>query len=204
MAKPLVASAGTRRHCRNVESGMRPSCLLHLPTLALGALLVAQAAMANGADLTTRQGRPGERIEVSGHDWLTCCPQNTPVEHVELFLLAGTERLRLFDMPANREGAIQAAFEVPALPAGTYRLEVCSRGPELPGVSPGATCLPVEGNFTVLAGHASDVGGSPLIVPLAIGSGVLVAVAVVSALLYRRRRISSAHSDPSSHSVRRS
>lgn len=163
---------------------------LLLPALVMGTLLVAQPAVANGVDLQKRVGRPGERIEVAGRDWLTCCPPNTPVEHVELFLLGRGERFRLFDVPASREGAIRADFKVPPIPAGAYRLEVCSRGPDLPGVSPGATCLPVEKNFTVLVGRAADDGAFPLTRPFAIVVGTGFVVLVVSALLFRRWRAS--------------
>jgi hypothetical protein len=168
---------------------MRHFHLVLLPALLLGALLAAEPAVANGVDLQRRAGKPGERIEVAGHDWLTCCPPNTPVEHVALFLLRGSERFRLFDVPASREGAIQADFKVPSVPAGTYRLEVCSRGPDRSGVAPGATCLPVEENFTVLAGRARSRGARQLTGPLLIGVGFGL-VLVASALLFRRCRAS--------------
>lgn len=71
--------------------------LILLSALAVLVLTDPGVAKANGIDLAKLSGKPGERIEVVGHNWLTCCPQNTPVEHVELFLLIDTDRLRLFD-----------------------------------------------------------------------------------------------------------
>lgn len=165
---------------------MRRFRMLLFLALVLGTLLVAQPAAANGVDLQKRVGKPGERIEFAGHDWLTCCPANTPVEHVELFLLSGSERFRLIDVPASQEGAIQGDFRVPSIPAGTYRLEVCSSGPDLPGVPPGATCLPVEETFTVLAGRATDDSGFSLPLPLSIAVGTGFVVLIGSALLLRR------------------
>jgi hypothetical protein len=159
-----------------------------LPALLLGALVVAEPAAANGVDLQNRAGEPGERIEVAGHGWLTCCPANTPVGHVALFLLQGGERLRLFDLRPNREGTIQGAFEVPSIRPGSYRLEVCSRGPDRPGVAPGATCLPAEETFTVLAGEATSDGPAPPTRLLAIGVATALVVLAAAALLFRWRR----------------
>jgi hypothetical protein len=107
--------------------------------------------------------------------------------HVELFVLTGAERLLLFDVAANREGTIRAVFEVPPIAAGSYRLEACSRGPELPGVATEPTCLP-EGNFTVLAGQARSGEGFPVSLSVVIGFAIAFAAALASALLYRRRR----------------
>ena len=163
--------------------------LILLSALAVLVATDPRVAKANGIDLPKLAGKPGERIDVVGHNWLTCCPRNTPVEHVELFLLTDTERLRLFDVPADEEGAIRAAFEVPSVPPESYSLEACSRGPELPGVAPGTTCLP-EGNFTILAGQATGGGTFPLVPVLAIGIGAGFALAFAGALLYRRRRVS--------------
>lgn len=155
--------------------------------LALGALVGTDRAVANGVDLERQLGRSGERIEVVGHDWLTCCPARTPVEHVALFLLRDSGRVLLLDVPASRDGTIQAGFTVPSLPAGRYRLEVCSRGPNLPGVSPGATCLPVEERFTVLAGRVANERASTPTFELAIGAATALAIVVVASVLLGRR-----------------
>lgn len=60
----------------------------------LTSLLIAGPAgqnpsWANGIDLPQRSGNPGDRITVTGHDWLTCCPPNTPVERVRLYMIVG-------------------------------------------------------------------------------------------------------------------
>jgi len=123
-------------------------------------LLQPSSALANGVDLPVREGISGERVRVSGHDWLTCCPSNTPVEHVELFLIAHGRRIRLFDVTADRKGRISAAFTVPQVRGGTYRLEACSRDPG------GTICLP-EGLFRVLPSSLAATG-APLAWPLAL------------------------------------
>lgn len=124
--------------------------VLQLATVVVsivGFSLIAGTASANGVDLADRQGRPGEVIFVTGHSWLTCCPSNTPVEHVGLFIVVDDlERLELFDVSADAEGVIVAEFVVPNLEPGRYTLEACG------GLSEqSVACLP-EGRFTVLPG----------------------------------------------------
>jgi len=96
----------------------------------------------------------GDEITVTGHAWLTCCPTNTPVEHVRLYLVRGsileeTERVLLFDVAANEKGFVSTIFTVPYVKPGRYHLEAC--GGLTQGGSP---CLP-EGRFTVLPGPPS-------------------------------------------------
>lgn len=113
--------------------------------LIIAAVLAPTPALANGVDLQKTRGIVGEQIQVVGHDWLTY--PSTPVQHVELHLLSGSERIILFDVPANSEGDISASFRVPNLTPGAYSLQACSWGP---GTRENLICLP-EGEFTVLA-----------------------------------------------------
>lgn len=101
-------------------------------------------AWANGIDLPHRSGSPGEQVTLIGHDWLTCCPPNTPVEHVRLYMIIDETRLQLFDVAADTDGSITASFNVPDVPPGNYQLEACSDDPQGNRI-----CLP-EGEFTVL------------------------------------------------------
>ena len=116
----------------------------------------ASSALANGVDLPTRKAMQGDEITVTGHAWLTCCPTNTPVEHVQLFLVSGSgmsesERVLLFDIAANDEGVISTKFTVPWVEPGRYGLEACG------GLTAGSgPCLP-EGPFTVLLGPPSPI-----------------------------------------------
>jgi hypothetical protein len=148
---------------------------------------IASPALANGIDLPTREAMQGDEISVTGHAWLTCCPTNTPVEHVQLFLCEGPcwkspQQVLLFDVPANEEGVISTVFTVPWVTAGRYRLEACGGDR-----SDGSICLP-EGRFTVLLGPPSptptpnqhpigDETGwrSPVLVMLVIGVATAVA-----------------------------
>lgn len=112
---------------------------------------IASPAFANGIDLPTREAMQGDEISVTGHAWLTCCPSNTPVEHVQLFLVRGSvlnesERVLLFDVAANEEGVISTVFTVPWVTPGRYRLEACGGL-----VAGGPPCLP-EGRFIVRIG----------------------------------------------------
>jgi len=130
----------------------RPATLV---ALTIGVVTsIAPSALANGIDLPTREAMQGDEISVTGHAWLTCCPTNTPVEHVQLFLVRGSglnesERVLLFDVAANQEGVISTEFTVPWVEPGRYRLEACG------GLTAGSgPCLP-EGRFTVLLGPPS-------------------------------------------------
>jgi hypothetical protein len=175
--------------------------MLHRPAtilaMTIGVLTsAASPALANGIDLPTREAMQGDEITVTGHAWLTCCPSHTPVEHVQLFLLRGSgldesERVLLFDVPANEEGFISTEFAVPHVPPGRYRLEACG------GLNvEDAPCLP-EGRFTVLLGPPSPtppptpnphpIGDEtdwrlPVLAVLVIGGATVVAY-----LLNRRR-----------------
>jgi hypothetical protein len=116
-------------------------------------------ALANGIDLPDRQARQGEEVPVTGHAWLTCCPPNTPVEHVRLFLVQGdgldeSERVLLFDVAADVDGAISTAFTVPYVAPARYRLEACG------GLTGQGPCLP-EGHFTVLPRPPSPTEAAP-------------------------------------------
>jgi hypothetical protein len=150
--------------------------------LAVGVVGPALPAWANGIDLPQRSASPGDEITVTGHDWLTCCPQNTPVERGRLYLLGDeplAERspldppdgLILFETSADASGAIETSFTVPEVPAGVYRLAACGDDPQDNWI-----CLP-EGEFTVVL----PVTGSPgwpvalAAVSLAMtGSGMLI------------------------------
>jgi hypothetical protein len=132
-----------------------------LVAMAFGAVIaMASLALANGIDLPTREAMQGDEINVTGHAWLTCCPPDTPVEHVQLFLVEGSaleesQRVLLFDAAANEEGTISTAFTVPYVSPGRYRLEACG------GLTPEtAPCLP-EGRFTVLIGPSPSSSASP-------------------------------------------
>jgi hypothetical protein len=133
-----------------------------LAVMILGWLTcMASPALANGIDLPTRKAMQGDEITVSGHAWLTCCPTNTPVEHVQLFLCEGPcwkspKQVLLLDVAANEEGFISTVFTVPWVTPGRYRLEAC--GGLIVGAGP---CLP-EGRFTVLLGPPSP---SPIASP---------------------------------------
>jgi hypothetical protein len=122
-----------------------------LSAVAVTVLICAAPALGNGVDLRVREGRPGERIRIRGHDWLTCCPRNTPVRHVELYLALPARRLPLFDVAADRQGRIAATFDVPSVRPGRYELEACGRGPG------DQICLP-EGRFTVLPRRLAATG----------------------------------------------
>jgi hypothetical protein len=160
-----------------------------LVAMTIGVLTsTASPALANGIDLRTREAMQGDEVPVTGHAWLTCCPTNTPVEHVQLFLLQGgsvldeSERVLLFDVAANEDGVISTVFTVPWVTPGRYRLEAC--GGLVVEDSP---CLP-EGRFTVLMAPPSpspasnpDPGGEdsswlvPVMTVLVIGSAAAVA-----------------------------
>jgi hypothetical protein len=171
-----------------------PRRLATLVAMTIGVLTATAApALANGIDLPTREARQGDEIGVTGHFWLTCCPPNTPVEHVKLFLVGGSqpdesERVLLFDVAANEEGVISTEFTVPFVAPGSYRLEAC-------GGLPGAVaCLP-EGRFTVLLGPPSP---SHIASPPADGDGpgwslsvlglLIIGAAATVAYFARRRR----------------
>ena len=156
-------------------------------------------ALASGIDLPTREARQGAEVQVAGHAWLSCCPSNTPVEHVKLFLVEGTfpdeVRVLLFDVPADSEGVISTVFTVPYVEPGRYRLEACGG---MPGQE---ACLP-EGRFTVLVGPSPTSSASaegedalgwvqPTFVVLALGAVMLLAL-----LRWRRpSRVSARPSD---------
>jgi hypothetical protein len=169
----------------------RPTTIV---VMTLGMLTcLTSPALANGIDLPTREAMQGDEITVTGHAWLTCCPPNTPVEHVQLFLLRGSgldesERVLLFDVAANEEGVISTVFAVPHAPPGRYRLEAC--GGLVAGGSP---CLP-EGGFRVLLGPSSP---SPTASPyandedpgwsLSVLALLVIAGAIALAYFLRRR-----------------
>lgn len=125
--------------------------------LAVAAILLALSgtAFANGIDLPKKSGVPGEEISLVGHDWLSCCPRNTPVQHVRLFLVRGDRRIELFDATPNEAGEIETSFIVPNVRPGRYRLEACSeglQGGDPDASSPSEICLP-EGRFRITAGE---------------------------------------------------
>lgn len=129
-------------------------------------------AWANGIDLPQRSGSPGEQITLVGHDWLTCCPPNTPVAHVRLSMIVNEERLQLFEVAADPDGNITATFTIPDLPPGNYRLEACSDDPQGAWI-----CLP-EGEFTVLL-PVTGPAGLPAILSAALvltGTGLVIAL----------------------------
>ena len=161
------------------------------------ALANTPCAAANGVDLLRRSGIPGQRIDVTGHRWLTCCPTRTPVEHVELFLVTSSKSIRLFDVSANDAGEINAFFIVPHLGPGRYGMKACGRGPNLPQVTPGRTCLP-EGSFRIEAtaprsrpqeqrsGERGAPGGTSLLARVVIAAGGLTGLLVAVEALRRR------------------
>lgn len=208
-ANAAVSKAPTRMESDGTarlpdESGRARCCPLfrRLATLfAMTAGVVTSMpspALANGIDLPTRQAMQGDEISVTGHAWLTCCPTNTPVEHVQLFLCEGPcwkspQQVLLFDVPANEEGVISTVFTVPWVTPGRYRLEACGGDH-----SDGSICLP-EGRFTVLLGPPSPtptpnqhpIGDEtdwwlPALVMLVIGVATAIAY-----LLNRRSRTST-------------
>lgn len=136
------------------------------------ALSLTTPALANGVDLPKRNGTPGEVISVVGHDWLACCPKNTPVRHVRLFLLVRDRRILLFDTSPNDSGDIATSFTVPTLRPGRYQLEACSEG--LQGGDPNFTpiCLP-EGRFRILDVPQLPNTGADSLVPVAVSLIVL-------------------------------
>jgi hypothetical protein len=150
--------AGDRR-VAGLGSASEVLCMTRRPTAlvvtTLGVLTcLAPSALANGIDLPTREAMQGDEIAVTGHAWLTCCPPNTRVEHVQLFLVEGpaleeSQRVLLFDVAANAAGTISTVFTLPYVAPGRYRLEACGGL-----VAGGPPCLP-EGRFTVLLGPPS-------------------------------------------------
>jgi hypothetical protein len=178
-----------------------------LVVTSVGLLLVCVVAptpaLANGIDLVIREAKQGDQVPVTGHQWLTCCPPNTPVEHVQLFLIVENERVLLFDVSANERGEINTAFTVPYVTLGRYRLEACG------GITvQDAPCLP-EGRFNVLPGPPSPTlspSGKASAAPsklthessdglgrLAVAAGLIVFVAgmAVASYIWFRRRASS-------------
>jgi hypothetical protein len=112
-------------------------------------------AWANGIDLPQRSGSPGDEITVTGHHWLTCCPENTPVERVRLFLLGDepwprasphdpSDGLVLFETNADESGTIETTFTIPQVPPAIYQLKACGDDPHGNWI-----CLP-EGEFIVV------------------------------------------------------
>lgn len=123
--------------------------------LAVGVFSLGLPAWANGIDLPQRSASPGDEITVTGHNWLTCCPQNTPVERVRLYLLGDepladrspldpSEGLILFETNADASGTIETSFTIPQVAPAVYRLEACGDDPQDNWI-----CLP-EGEFTVV------------------------------------------------------
>jgi len=180
-------------------SGRASRHRIALVVMTIGVLLcMAPSASANGIDLLTREARQGNEISVTGHAWLTCCPTNTPIEHVRLFLFRGPSydasvRVLLFDVAANEEGVISTEFTVPYVAPGRYRLETCS------GATGEVICIP-EGRFTVLLGPPSsastpsplpDVERSPDWVLPMFALLAIAAAAVIPRFLRRRRATSS-------------
>jgi len=136
------------------------------------------AVWANGIDLPQRSGSPGEQVTVTGHFWLTCCPPNTPVEHVRLYMIIDEERFQLFDVAADNDGNMKASFTVPDIPAGSYELEACGDDPQGDRI-----CLP-EGEFIVLLAGTGTAG-----VFVIVGIAVLLTVIVVLIIRQRRRAV---------------
>jgi hypothetical protein len=158
---------------------VRLFALLLLAALAAGA---PPAAAKGEIALSPRAAAPGEQVVVRGDDWLTCCPPRTPVGRVELFLLADGKRHRLVRAHPDDDGAIEAAFQVPRQPPRSYRLEACSSGPDLPGVAPGTTCVPVEEELVVLAAAARPADAI-------VGSLLLLGLVAATLVLRRRREL---------------
>lgn len=140
----------------NVHSRMAWWLQLGCVTLLVAALFsLGLPAWANGIDLPQRSGSPGDEITVTGHNWLTCCPENTPVERVRLYLLGDepladrspldpSEGLILFETNADASGTIETTFTIPQVAPAAYRLEACGDDPQGNWI-----CLP-EGEFTVV------------------------------------------------------
>jgi hypothetical protein len=77
--------------------------------LLVAFMLVAQPgiAHANGADFSTRNGRPGDEVRVEGSDLLTCCPSGTPSDPVVVRMIVGQQRLVLLETAADSAGRIE-------------------------------------------------------------------------------------------------
>ena len=187
------ALLGHRLVVERAQSGhyafMRSACLAALVAL----VLVAQpgVAQANGADLSTRSGRPGDEIRVKGADWLTCCPSGTPSDPVVIRMIVGQERLVLLQTGADSVGRIAGSFTVPDVEPGTYDLEACdaTAGPS------GTFCLP-EGEFRVLPVSLALTGsGSRWLLPLGVAL-VVLGVAAVWRGDHRQRQIDRAEGRP--------
>ena len=134
---------------------MRRSAIVLL-FVGISSLLAASPALAGfGFEIAEWEGRPGEVIEVTGSDMLTCCPENTPTE-AELVLEVDPDRpstwLVLFEgVAASGSGDFATTFTVPDLPAGSYELNYCSRNPDSLTAGGGMrTCVPAERSFTIL------------------------------------------------------
>ena len=162
---------------------MRRSAIVLL-FVGISSLLAASPAFGSfGFELAEWEGRPGDVIEVTGSDMLTCCPENTPTE-AELVLEVDPDRpstwLVLFEgVAASSDGDFATTFMVPNLPAGTYELNYCSQAPESLASGGGMrACVPAERSFTILD-------------PVSywwIAMAVLVLVVVLTLILWRRRR----------------
>lgn len=157
---------------------LRIGCVTLLVVVGVAGL--GLPAHANGLDLPQRSASPGDEITVTGHDWLTCCPQNTPVERVRLYLLGDEpladrspldplDGLILFQTKADATGTIATIFTVPQVPAGVYRLEACGDDPQGNWI-----CLP-EGEFTVVLPETGSAGW-PVVLAVAL---VLIGLALL-------------------------
>lgn len=150
---------------------------------SVAALALAPSAAGNGIDLSATAGKPGQEIAVAGHIWVTCCPTRA-YDHVRLFLLAGFDRIDLFDHPPDRFGTVFSSFEVPDVEPGSYNLEAC--GSNDPNPDDLSDCRPA-GTFQVLAG-ASSGGFGGVGLALGIGLPLLALVAGTTFLVFRRTR----------------
>lgn len=146
-----------------------------VPFAAVAILLsLSGSAFANGIDLQKKSGVPGEEISLVGRDWLGCCPPNTPVQHVRLFLVRGDRRIRLLDATPNEAGVIETSFVVPNLRPGRYRLEACSEGLQGGARNAQPICLP-EGRFRIIALAETPRTGKQLVSLVLVGGGLLLA-----------------------------
>ena len=157
------------------------------------AALVASAARANGLDLSQTAGKPGEEVGVAGHLWLTCCPQR-PYGRVRLYLIAGSDRIELFEERPDQFGSVFSTFEVPDVRPGVYELEPCGSDDDRGDQS--LECRPSVA-FQVLAGPAGGGFGGTRLVAVLVPAGLLVTAAVFIVAMRRRARARGASDEGS-------
>jgi hypothetical protein len=113
--------------------------------LALGGWVGTAAPVSVPADLERWAGFPGDAIPFTGADWLTCCPANTPMARVTVFLVGqGKSRWRMGVATPDTTGVITGIARVPKVPPGRYAVEACGKWPKGPGFATGDdVCFPV-------------------------------------------------------------